>query len=114
MKRFLFFPLLVLFSMGVSAQSSSDSNRVEWSYALHSINDSLFELHFKATLQEGWRLFSVTMPEDMPRTNITLDTASGQSASLGSINEAGKLQSEKDPLLDAPVSYFEKEVTLSV
>lgn len=114
MKRFLFFPLLVLFSMGVSAQSSSDSNRVEWSYAVHSINDSLFELHFKATLQEGWRLFSVTMPEDMPRTNITLDTASGQSASLGSINEAGKLQSEKDPLLDAPVSYFEKEVTLSV
>ncbi len=95
--------------------AQSDSGLpVRWHFASSSRSDSgTYSLILRGTIQNGWRLFSVTMPDDLPNTRILLD--SGTQARITRLEEKGSLQTRKEPLFDqAEVRYFEDQVEILV
>lgn len=107
MKRYYVLCLLLFcFYLGMA----QDKAPVSWQF---SSSDSI--LSFKATIQDGWRLFSTTASDDDPNTRITLDSATSDLISIKKIEEKGNFRRQKEPLFDnLEIKYFENQVELLV
>lgn len=90
----------------------STAKAVHWTYSAEKKSEGVYLLHAKASIQDGWILFSTTMPDDLPYTRITMDSATATVASISNITEQGKLEARKEKLLDANIKYFEHNVEL--
>ncbi|GAO44917.1 protein-disulfide reductase DsbD family protein [Flavihumibacter petaseus] len=66
-------------------------------------------IELNAAIRQGWKVYSVTAPDDQPNTRIILDSSfSGQS---GKTTESGNLQEKPEPLFDnARLRFFEQSV----
>lgn len=89
------------------AQDASEK-AVSWQYSAEKKEAGTFEVHAKATIADGWILFSTTMPDTSVNSRVVVDTAKG--VSLAGVKEAGKVESRHDSILDTDVRYFEKTV----
>lgn len=106
---------LLLFSTPqLHAQDSTGQKIVTWDYTTEKKADGTYTLHFKATIADGWKLFSYTMGDDDPNTRVVLDSTSAANTTLTFVKETGALKSGKDPVLDMDIKYFEKEVTIEL
>ena len=98
----LFFTLL---SVITSAQIF---NPVTWDFSQKQISDHEIELQFKATIDEGWHLYSQFIEEDGPvPTEFTFTTEGGYS--LVGIPKEGVPIEEFDPNFDMILKYFGHE-----
>jgi thiol:disulfide interchange protein len=115
MKKFLFSPwvLGLLFLPFWGFAQSDTSLPVRWSFSASPSAPGTYILILRAKIQTGWRLFSVTMPDDLPNSRILLDSSAR--ARITGLEEKGSLQSHKEPLFDqAEVRYFEDQVEIQV
>ena len=112
MKKFLrCFPILLLFvSFNELYAQDSVTAKVKWEFSASNTGND-YKLILKGTVEPGWGLFSITMPDDLPNTRITADSSTGV---IKSIKEIGKRVDEKNALLEAEIKYFKDAIEIEV
>jgi len=85
---------------------------VQWVFDIKKQSETSYQIILKGKIDSSWGLFSVTMPDDLPNTRISLD--SGSSALIQSVKDKGERIDEKSELLGADISYFKNEVEIFV
>jgi len=109
--RFLHFcspPLLTLavilaVSSGSFAQTDSPQKPVTWEFSSQP-----GAMVFHARINDGWKLYSTTMPDSLVNSRVTLD--SGANATITGIEEIGHLVTARDTVLGAITRYFTGDV----
>ncbi|MCF8357253.1 MAG: thioredoxin family protein [Prolixibacteraceae bacterium] len=101
--------LTLLFNNGFS----QPVNRVKWSFEQKKISETVYELHFNATIDNGWHLYSNTLPEGGPiPTSINYESTEGFKLS-------GDLETNKKPVVyfdeifSMELEYFGDQVTFT-
>ncbi|MFA4868744.1 MAG: protein-disulfide reductase DsbD domain-containing protein [Pedobacter sp.] len=104
MKNLILLTVGILFSLSASSQILKP---VKWSYAAKKTSKTEATLYFKATIDEGWHIYSQNMADGGPvKTSFTF-------ASSKAYKPVGKTTEPKaivkfEKSFDMNVSYFEK------
>jgi len=98
----LFFTLL---SVITSAQIF---NPVSWDFSQKQVSDNEIELQFKATIDDGWYLYSQFIGDDGPVPTELTFTAEGGYSLVGNPKEGEPIE-EFDPNFDMILKYFKNE-----
>lgn len=106
MKKLFFLMIAIMTGMGAYAQIEAP---VKWSYAAKKLNDKEAVVFLKATIDDGWHIYSQTVKEGGPiKTSFTF-TPSNEYALVGAtIEPTPATRYEKS--FGMNVSYFEKSV----
>lgn len=100
--------LFLLITLPLSAQILEP---VKWNITEQKVDESTLELHFKATIEEGWHLYSNELPDGGPlATEVTYTTLEGVEPS-GELISDKKSVEEYVELFSMVLNFFEKEVT---
>lgn len=100
--------LFLLITLPLSAQILEP---VKWYITEQKVDESTLELHFKATIEEGWHLYSNELPDGGPlATEVTYTTLEGVEPS-GELISDKKSVEEYVELFSMVLNFFEKEVT---
>jgi thiol:disulfide interchange protein DsbD len=107
MKRL--FVLAVVFFTALS--SKAQLSPVTWSFSSKKIADKTYEIHMKATIQNGWHLYSQKQPDDA----IAIPTSFTISPNPlfkpdGKIKEVGKMELMKDAALGVSANQYSNTV----
>ncbi len=107
MKKLFVLTGFVFAAFGARAQL----NPVIWSFSAQKVADKTYEIHMKATIQNGWHLFSQKQPEDA----IAIPTAFSIRANPlfkpdGNIKEVGKMEVMKDAVLGISANQYANTV----
>src|SRR5580658_8758611 len=107
MKKLLFLVIALIFSVGAYAQIEAP---VKWSYAAKRISSTEAVVFLRATIQDGWHIYSLNVKDGGPiKTSFTF-APSKEYGLEGKTTEPTPLTKyEKSFSMD--VSYFEKTVT---
>lgn len=111
MKKFSSF-LLILFLVvtGLNAQMLEP---VKWKTNLKTISETEAEIVFTATIDKGWHVYSVDIPEGGPvSATFTAETLKGAQL-VGKLTPVGKPVSEFDKMFEMKLTYFEKSGAFS-
>jgi len=107
MKKLIFAALALLISFGASAQIESP---VKWSYAAKKVSNTEAVVFLRATIQEGWHIYSQNVKDGGPiKTSFTF-TPSKEYSLVGKPAEPAAI-SKYESAFNMNVSYFEKSVT---
>lgn len=102
--------LFLLITLPLSAQILEP---IKWSITEHKISESSLEVRFKATIEEGWHLYSTVLPEDGPlATEVNYITLEGVKP-VGELVADVKATEEYVELFSMVLGIFEGEVTFS-
>jgi thiol:disulfide interchange protein DsbD len=105
-KLTLILALLFTTAIGASAQIE---NPVTWSYAAKKINKTEAVIFLKATIEDGWHIYSQTVKPGGPvKTSITF-SPSKEYVKVGSTLEPKPIV-KFEKVFDMNVSYFENQV----
>lgn len=108
MKKALFLAGLLAAGVVVNAQL----NPVTWTFTSKKIADKTYEIHMKATIQNGWHLYSQSQPEDAIAMPTTFTFNNNPLLKLdGKVKEIGRLEKYHDPKLDLSANQFSNAVT---
>jgi thiol:disulfide interchange protein DsbD len=108
MKRSLVI-LLTLTCLFVSAQIY---NPVKWDFSQKKLSENEIELQFKASIQDGWHLYSQHISDDGPvPTEFTFTNLEGCKL-IGTMREGESIE-EFDPNFDMVLKYFSNETVFS-
>lgn len=106
MKHLYILGFALLFSVNGFAQID---NPVKWSYAAKKINSTEAVIFVKATINNGWHIYSITQKEGGPiKTSITFN-ASKEYAVNGKLTEPPPI-AKFEKVFNMKVKYFEKSV----
>ncbi|WP_316821807.1 protein-disulfide reductase DsbD N-terminal domain-containing protein [Pedobacter gandavensis] len=106
MKNLFLFAVALLFSMTASSQILKP---VKWSYAAKKTSKTEAVLYLKATIEEGWHLYSQNIPDGGPvKTSFTFTPASSYKLNGKTIEPKPIVKFEK--AFDMNVGYFENSV----
>lgn len=106
MKRTILFVALSLIS---AASFGQILKPVKWSYASKSINDKEAVLFLKATIDDGWHIYSQSVPENGPQPT-TFSFTTSKSYQLNGKVLAAKPIVKHDPTFDMDVGYYKNSV----
>ena len=108
MKR-IFILLFALLSVFTSAQIFTP---VSWDFSQIQVSDNEIELQFRATIDEGWHLYSQFIEDDGPvATEFTFTTEGGYKL-IDGVTEGQPIE-EFDPNFDIVLKYFGDEAIFS-
>jgi len=107
--RKLILMVLLAFPLLASAQLI---NPVEWTFEAKKLADGQYEVHLKASIDEGWYIYSSNLESDMgPIPTAVYFEAPEGLAPVGDITEKGNKKSGYDELFDMNITKFANEVT---
>jgi len=107
MKKLLFVAMAILVGFGAHAQIESP---VKWSYAAKKISSTEAVVFLRATIQDGWHIYSLNVKEGGPiKTSFTF-SPSKQYSLVGEPSEPTPV-TKFETAFNMNVSYFEKSVT---
>jgi len=107
MKRLtLVFALLLFTVLGASAQIETP---VTWSYAQKKISKTEAIVYLKATIQDGWHIYSQNVKPGGPVKTTIKFNPSKEFTKVGTTTEP-KPVSKFEKVFDMSVGYFEKQV----
>ncbi|ACU04460.1 MULTISPECIES: protein-disulfide reductase DsbD N-terminal domain-containing protein [Pedobacter] len=106
MKNLILLTVGLLFSLTVSSQILKP---VKWSYAAKKTSKTEATLYLKATIDEGWHLYSQNMADGGPVKTSFKFTPSKAYKTVGKTTEP-KAIVKFEKSFDMNVSYFEKSV----
>lgn len=107
MNRFILILCVFLFSAGAS--QAQIMTPVKWSYAAKKISKTEAIVYIKATIDEGWHLYSQNMKDGGPVKTTFAFPASKEYKLVGKTIEPKPI-TEFEKAFDMDVSYFEKTV----
>jgi len=106
MKNLLLSALCLLFSLTASSQILKP---VKWSYAAKKTSKTEAVLYIKATIEDGWHIYSQNIADGGPvKTTFTFPVSKGYTLVGKTIEPKPITKFEKT--FDMNVSYFEKSV----
>jgi thiol:disulfide interchange protein DsbD len=92
--------------------SQAQLNPVSWSFTTKKIADKTYEVHMKATIQNGWHLYSQNQPNDAIAIPTSFKFNNNPVLKFeGKVKEVGKLEKFHDPRLDLSANQFSQTVT---
>jgi hypothetical protein len=107
MKRYL----LAVITLAFSFTSHAQLNPVSWNFTIVKTGEKTYEFRAKATIQDGWHLYSQAQPDDAiaiptgfslhPNPVLILD---------GKFKEVGKLEKFHDKKLDLSANQYSNSV----
>src|ERR1700756_3273953 len=107
MKKLMFAAAALFLSLGVKAQIESP---VKWSYAAKRISSTEAVVFLRATIQDGWHIYSQTVKDGGPiKTSFTFSPSKEYSL-VGQTTEPTPV-TKYETSFSMNVSYFEKSVT---
>jgi thiol:disulfide interchange protein DsbD len=83
-------------------------NPVEWDFSYKRLSDNEIELQFKATIDEGWHVYSQFIEDDGPVPTELIFTTEGGYSLVGIAKEGEPIE-EFDPNFDMVLKYFSNE-----
>ena len=107
MKKLSVFAIVFFAALAAKAQLSP----VLWSFSVTKTSDKEYEVHMKATIQNGWHLYSQKQPDDaivMP-TTFTIN-ANPLFTREGKIKELGKMEVMNDASLGISANQYSHTV----
>lgn len=106
MKNLILFTVGLLFSISASSQILKP---VKWSYAAKKTSKTEATLYLKATIEDGWHLYSQNMADGGPvKTSFSFAASKAYKPVGKTIEPKAIVKFEKS--FDMNVSYFEKSV----
>jgi thiol:disulfide interchange protein len=97
------------FLIGFFFQLSSQESTLSWETHIEQDNASEYVLVMKASLKEGWHLYSQDLPEGGPlATEISFENPEGNFQLIGKTLQ-GKTQQSFEEIFEMETAYFEKE-----
>ena len=107
------FFLSILLFISATISNAQIFNPVSWKTEVKELNNGTFELLMTASIEEGWHLYSQSLPsDDGPiATEFTIKESSDYEL-IGKVSEP-KAKTEFDHQFDMDLSYFEKKVTFT-
>ena len=110
MKRIII-PFLCFFVLLASNMTTAQESPVKWTFKTVKINDSVAELQFHATIDNGWHFYSQTKDAKCIEIPATFTfTPDAKYKRIGKVQEP-KAQEEYDDLFDCTSRFFTKAVT---
>lgn len=106
MKNLILLTVGLLFSLTVSSQILKP---VKWSYAAKKTSKTEATLYLKATMDEGWHIYSQNIPDGGPVKTTFTFAPSKAYKTIGKTTEP-KAIVKFEKSFDMNVSYFEKSV----
>lgn len=106
MKRIISFVAFLFIS---AASFGQILKPVKWSYASKRINDKEAALLIKATINDGWHIYSQTVPENGPQPT-SFSFYPSKAYQLNGKVQAAKPIVKQDPTFNMEVGYYEKSV----
>ncbi|HWR32240.1 MAG TPA: protein-disulfide reductase DsbD domain-containing protein [Chitinophagaceae bacterium] len=107
MKKVLILTIVSLFTLAGIAQL----NPVIWSFSAVKTSDKMYEIHMKATIQDGWHLYSQRQPDDAIAIPTAFVVNANPLFSLeGKVKEVGKMEVMNDKELGVSANQYSKEV----
>jgi thiol:disulfide interchange protein DsbD len=111
MKKKLFFCSIALIAiMTLNAQVLQP---VKWNFAVNRIDNSKVELVASATIDDGWHLYSIHLPEDGPVPTSLVFNESDAYSTVGDITETPAPTVENDKTFGMELAYFSKNAKLT-
>ncbi|XCF07783.1 cytochrome c biogenesis protein CcdA [Tamlana crocina] len=108
MKKILFVLAAFICSLAVFAQILEP---VKWSTSVEKISDTEYILVSKATIENGWHLYSQNVPVDGPiPTSFIYDDGAGAIQIVGNTSEE-EGHTVDDPIFEMKIKFFEKTAT---
>ena len=109
--RAFFLSILLFFSATIS--NAQIFNPVSWKTEIKELKNGRFELQMTASIEEGWHLYSQSLPsDDGPIATEFTIKESTDFLTEGKVKEP-KPKTEFDPNFDMDLNYFEDEVTFT-
>ena len=103
---FVFYFFVFAFFFGVNAQILEP---VKWHFSINNIDESSAEITVKATIDDGWHIYSPSMSADGPfPTSITFPEIKHAKLS-GTLQMKSKEHQEYDDIFQMTLKWFEKE-----
>ena len=93
-------------------ESGGLKNPVKWSFEAEKLANGNYVIRAHATIQEGWHVYSISLPEDDGPVATELKLTGGDYELLGELKEIGEMHSEYDPNFMMDLSYYADEMTL--
>ncbi len=110
MKRIII-PFLCFFVLLAGNMATAQESPVKWTFKTVKINDSVAELQFHATIDNGWHFYSQTKDAKCIEIPATFTfTPDAKYKRIGKVQEP-KAQEEYDDLFDCTSRFFTKAVT---
>jgi DsbC/DsbD-like thiol-disulfide interchange protein len=107
MKRIILILCVLTINMAVYAQIESP---VKWSYAAKKISGTEAVVFLKATIQDGWHIYSLNLKDGGPiKTSFTFSPSKEYRLS-GKATEPAPLSKIEKAFNNMTVTYFEKSV----
>jgi len=106
MRKVFVFIGLVVCTCSVFAQ-----NPVSWNFSSKKVDDKTFEVHFTASIQSGWHLYSQEQPDDAVAIPTSVSINNNPLIKLdGKIKEVGKMEKFKDKALGVSAHQYSNKV----
>ncbi|MCG8696895.1 MAG: thiol:disulfide interchange protein, partial [Bacteroidales bacterium] len=101
--------LLIVQSIVLQAQVHSP---VTWKHELEDLGNQEYQLVFTATVEDGWHLYGLNIPEGGPvATSVNMEENSNISL-IDKVKSAVKIHSKFDELFAMNIEYFDGDVVL--
>ena len=83
---------------------------VKWEYFSKKVDEGTYELHFKASIEEGWHLYSQFLESDEGPIATGFYFEKSDFEAIGKVEERGERITEFDKVFEMKLSYFEDVV----
>lgn len=103
--------LMIAVILAAAFTSEAQLNPVTWTFTAVKVSDKTYEIHFKATIQNKWHLYSQKQPEDavINPTEFVIN-ANPLFKLEGKIKEVGKMEVFKDATLGVSANQYSNTV----
>lgn len=86
---------------------------VSWSFKANKIDGKKYEITINASIEQGWHLYSISLPEGGPIPTTFKFTQTPDFKLNDKVKEITKSTKEKDEVFNLELSFFAKEATFS-
>lgn len=99
--------LTILLFLFLSLNATSQIlDPIEWSTEVVKISDKEYDLVATATIEDGWHLYSQSVPENGPRPTTFIFESNGKYLKKGNTKE-GEGYEVDDPIFEMRIKYFD-------
>lgn len=101
----------MLVFIGVSKAQIQDP--VSWTKSIEQVKGNIYRLIFKAQIEDGWKIYATKDMDGPIKTSVNFEGIDGFSVVEGTLKTNPEAKWHFDPVFEAEVGYFKKEVTIT-
>jgi len=110
MKKILLKLLIILIVLLPIVSHAQVQNPVKWEYNVKSAGNGVYTLHFTATINKGWHIYSQTTPEGGPVPTAFVFVKNPLVSMVGVVKEVGVMEKHNEPLFGVEVKQYADKV----